>query len=99
MSVSNVALHAPSLNSPAVMVYDFLNTTSEPVKSKFETFELFKRAYKKAFCVFKTSKEDTLKSFTVIVEPGRAPEQTPETEVVATIVKDLEDPLTAETLL
>jgi hypothetical protein len=40
-----------------------------------------------------------LKSFAVIVEPGRAPEQTPETEVVATIVKDFEDPLTTETLL
>ena len=35
----------------------------------------------------------------MIVEPGREPEQTPETEVVATIVKDFEDPLTTETLL
>ena len=76
-----------------------MNTTSEPVKSRFETFELFKRAYKKAFFVFKTSKDTTLKSFTVIVELGRAPEQIPETEVVATIVKDFAEALTTETLL
>ena len=76
-----------------------MNVISEPVKSKFETFELFKGAYRKAFFVFKTSKDTTLKSFTVIVEPGREPEQMPETEVVATIVKDFEEPLTTETLL
>ena len=77
-----------------------MNTTSDPVKSRFETFELFKRAYKKAFCVFKTSKVAILKSVEVIEPiPGRDPEHTLETEVVATIVKDFEDPLTTETLL
>jgi hypothetical protein len=77
-----------------------LNTTSEPVKSKFETFELFKRAYKNAFFVFKTSKVAILKSFGVIVPiPGIDPEHTLETEVVATIVKDFNDALTEEILL
>ena len=45
----------------------------EVLKSKLSTFLLFNLAYKKAFEVFKTSRETFLKSLEVIAADGRAP--------------------------